>query len=541
MNVNVIVAESESDQVLARLARQLAKATGWNLSRTPNSKADINYFFPYLTWADFQDFKQTPTAAWFTHRDTAHSETKASIWDACARHVNMRTTSAQMYVKPLEHYGMTRIVTVPLSREQFAPSKPKRGKFTIGFSGYTYPGGRKGEHLVAELMRRIGDGAQFIASGRGWPCECRERDFSQLPAFYNSLSLYVCTSTIEGIGYPPLEAMACGIPIVVPRGVGVFDELPSVQFLYRYNAGDIDDLERAVREAMAEPNPVNVESLRGVTLRFTSDAWRDTHIMAFEDFLYGVRPVPTLPAWAEHSGVYVCAYGKPARECAVRLFTSLKRYMPGLPICLVSDRALGAGEDVFVRNNDEDIGSRSAKTKIYDLAPREWDYVLYLDADTEIVGSIAYLFELLQDGWELVFCTNPAQYHIARTMVRPDNQDECEATWKQLGTDEILQFNGGVFSFRRNDRTERFFRNWHTEWKRWAKRDQAALDRALYAHPLRVFVLSGRVWNCVTRYWEPDGHEAILHYPMQARRWRGLINGRLDSSEAWAAVHPDSR
>jgi Nucleotide-diphospho-sugar transferase len=142
------------------------------------------------------------------------------------------------------------------------------------------------------------------------------------------------------------------------------------------------------------------------------------------------------------------------------------------------------------------------------------------------------------DGWEMVFCTNPAQYVIAREMIRPDNEDECKETFNSVGTDEFLQYNGGVFSFRRNERTARVFRDWHDEWMRWAKRDQAALDRALYAHPLRVYTLNG-VWNCITRYPDVRPEDAvILHYPMQARSWRGMINGRLDSSEAWAMVHP---
>ena len=83
------------------------------------------------------------------------------------------------------------------------------------------------------------------------------------------------------------------------------------------------------------------------------------------------------------------------------------------------------------------------------------------------------------------------------------------------------------------------------EWTRYGKRDQAALDRALYAAPLRLYVLNG-VWNCITRY--PDvrpENAAILHHPMSARRWMGIINGRLDGPEArrkadeWEAVHPE--
>jgi len=40
---------------------------------------------------------------------------------------------------------------------------------------------------------------------------------SDLPALYSSASLFVYPSFYEGFGLPPLEAMACGIPVIVSR------------------------------------------------------------------------------------------------------------------------------------------------------------------------------------------------------------------------------------------------------------------------------------------------------------------------------------
>jgi hypothetical protein len=120
-------------------------------------------------------------------------------------------------------------------------------------------------------------------------------------------------------------------------------------------------------------------------------------------------------------------------------------------------------------------------------------------------------------------------------MNRPDNLDECQATFLRTGTDELIQLNGGVFAFRRNERTREFFDAWHAEWQRWGKRDQAALLRALFDHPLKLYVL-GNEWNTITRYDDPKISAGILHYPLTARRWRGLIHPRLDDPEAWAQV-----
>jgi hypothetical protein len=73
------------------------------------------------------------------------------------------------------------------------------------------------------------------------------------------------------------------------------------------------------------------------------------------------------------------------------------------------------------------------------------------------------------------------------------------------------------------------------EWNRHGKRDQAALLRALWRVPVRLAVL-GNEWNTVTRYYEPEMSAGILHHPMTARRWEGVIHGRLDSTEAWRMV-----
>lgn len=534
MKIHVVTGETRSDQILARLAHELEGLPGWTFGQSPNPKADLNYYFPYL-WYD--GYKGTKTAAWFTHRDTARPG-KPERWEEAARGVDLRLTSARMYAEALQAFGPTRIVTVPLDRDKFKPAlhPAKHERPVIGTSGMVYPGGRKGEDLIAKLAASpLGQRCTLRAMGDGWPIQTTHYKWQDVPTFYQGLDLYVCTSLIEGIGYGPLEALACGIPVVVPRNVGVFDELPDVQNLFRYEAGDFGGLLRAIEAALAEP--LNRDSLRAITARYTHEVWQADHLGTFEDFLFGAPPVGDLPPWAGKAGVYVVAYRGPARDCAKRLIASIHHFMPGLP-CALAAAEPGCGEDLFIRNADEDVGARSVKTKIYDLAPKEWEYVLYLDADTELTGDISFLFQILEDGWELAFCTNPAQYVIAREMHRPDNEDECHETFGTIGTDQFLQYNGGVFCFRRNERTKRFFHDWHAEWLRWAKRDQAALDRALYAHPLRVYTLNG-VWNCITRYPDVRPEDAVvLHYPMQARSWRGVINGRLDSGEAWAAVHP---
>lgn len=51
-----------------------------------------------------------------------------------------------------------------------------------------------------------------------------ETAWPQMPEAYSDLDLYVAPSHYEGFGLTPLEAMACGVPVIATSGVGTFDD-----------------------------------------------------------------------------------------------------------------------------------------------------------------------------------------------------------------------------------------------------------------------------------------------------------------------------
>jgi len=564
MRVNVVCRNYQEDRVIPRFSRYLSDRLGWTVTRSPDPEAEVVYLSAYFESQRCQRWPSVPVAAYFTHREEAPpNSSKAQLFDRIAGQVDLRIATARMYADVLAPYGATVQMPPPVERDRFVIAKKGRqdagGPVVAGFSGYTYANRRKGEDLVHELLAsKPGQQVQWRASGRGWPVPTTRYSWADMPGFYQGLDILVVTSRVEGVPMPPLEALSCGISVVVPRGVGLLDELPDVLGIHRYKRGDAGDLVKALGKAIAQRGDVDREALRAATEPYSVAAWCRAHEEAFVDQFDACgnagmstdeepeAAAVTVPAVVSgkqsepprsptgQRGIYVVAFGDPSRNCALKLMESAKAHMPEVPIALCADRKIGP-EDLLIVQPDSDVGGRRAKLQAYALAPAEWDAVLYLDADTEVVAPIRFYFELIEDGWEFVICKDPHLMDTMHHFRRRNNLDELAETEKQVHTLHTLQYNGGVWSFGRNARIERFFTRWLAEWERHAQRDQGALIRAMYTEPLKTYVL-GNEWNTFPKYTKGIKTAGLMHYPGDARRWRGMIPGRIDSPAAWEAV-----
>lgn len=558
MNVNVLCRNPRDDRVVPRLARYLEDAHGWTLTARPDPHAEVVYLSGYFESQIATPWPSVPVAAYFTHREEEGSG-KAQLFDEIAGRVQLRIATAKMYSTYLETFGPTVQIRPPVERDRFVVPPPQtspRGRGMVaGFCGFTYRSGRKGADLAEVAVRSaVGQRLEWRASGRGWPVRTQRLSWRQMPSYIQGLDILVVTSSIEGVPMPPLEALSCGISVVVPRRVGLLDELPDAVGIHRYERGDADGLIAALEEAVELRGEVDREALRAVTASYTVENWCAAHKQAFEALVEGpdaglqeevadvARPVtikrslpqPVAMGTGSTRGIYCVAFGDPARTCAKTMMATAKEQMPEIPICLCSDRKIGQ-EDVLVKQPDSDIGGRRAKLKAYELAPAEWEAVLYLDADTEVVGNIRFYFQLIEDGWEFVICKDPHLMDTMHAFRRKNNLQELEETAETVHTMHTLQYNGGVWAFGRNERVARFFARWLAEWEKHAQRDQGALIRAMYTEPLRVYVL-GNEWNTFPKYTRGIETAGLMHYPGRARRWRGMIPGRIDSETAWRAV-----
>jgi len=223
-------------------------------------------------------------------------------------------------------------------------------------------------------------------------------------------------------------------------------------------------------------------------------------------------------------GIYIVAYGDHARGCAEALMDTICQEMPGTPIAVASDKRVGS-EDVLVRSKQRDNGARWQKTKIWDLAPAEWEQIIYLDADILLAKSLQPMWDILDAGWDMAMTVTAKESPTIGHGQRRNFPKENRETAILLGSTAYPQLAGGVWGFQRNERTHAFFAAWHKEWLRYGARDQQAMDRALYASPVSVWVL-GQEFNWFVHCKRPTDAVHVLHFATAARAWVEKQPGR---------------
>jgi glycosyltransferase involved in cell wall biosynthesis len=150
-----------------------------------------------------------------------------------------------------------------------------RGRHLLVLAGATGWAGAASDEPLAGAVERLGLGAEVRLPG---PVDDR-----LLPALYTGASAFVYPSLGEGFGLPPLEAMACGVPVVasdrpaIPEAVGSAAELcdpESPERLAAAIARVLGDPERA-----AALRAAGRERARRFSWRATAEAlraaWRD--------------------------------------------------------------------------------------------------------------------------------------------------------------------------------------------------------------------------------------------------------------------------
>lgn len=226
------------------------------------------------------------TASLFTHREEEPPNSKkAALYDQVARQVSLRVAMCRRYGAGLEAFGPTIQPPLPVERDRFVVAEHRRApRPRVGLCGYTYKNLRKGEDLVRAVVgSKVGRGCDWVASGRGWPVPMRRYAWAEMPRFIQSLDVLVCPSRVEGGPMTVLEALSCGVPVVVPSGVGIIDELPMLPGIERYPRGDANGIVAALARAAFPSRPFDRDALRAAVAGHSVEAWCEAHRRGFAE------------------------------------------------------------------------------------------------------------------------------------------------------------------------------------------------------------------------------------------------------------------
>ncbi|WP_270938250.1 glycosyltransferase, partial [Falsiroseomonas oryzae] len=276
--VNIVT--SDRGWVLERLAREIATRLPYvTFGEGPDRTAAIQY---YMTYSCRRRRLSPVEVAYF-----AHLEPEGDARDrffAVAREVQHCVCHARLYEAVLREAGIAAVTTIPpgVDLETFRP------KLRIGVVGRTYHTGRKGEHLVEQVMD-IPE-IEWFFTGEGWPGPALRLRPEELPDFYRGLDYVLVPALYEGGPMCVVEALACGTAVIAPP-VGWVPDFPHVEF----QAGDAADLRRVLLELVEKKR-----ALRASVLDRGWDAWAEGHDRLFRDLAAGhgltLRPAAERPA-----------------------------------------------------------------------------------------------------------------------------------------------------------------------------------------------------------------------------------------------------
>ncbi|HHX45112.1 MAG TPA: glycosyltransferase family 4 protein [Chloroflexi bacterium] len=95
----------------------------------------------------------------------------------------------------------------------------------------------------------------------------------ELPLWYNAADLFVYPAIYEGFGIPPLEAMACGVPVIVSDRSSLPEVVGGAGVVV--DPDDVEGLARAMRDVLTDGDRQRV--LRAACLaRARAFSWRET-------------------------------------------------------------------------------------------------------------------------------------------------------------------------------------------------------------------------------------------------------------------------
>lgn len=234
-------------------------------------EANIHYYINYGY------FNKRPSSgivvANFTHFDSSLHSDK---WLTAAKEVDHCIAVSEEAAENIRKFGISdeKISVIKVGADiAFKPA------MTLGVVGRVYPGGRKGEHLVQQLIEDLDvmDGLRIVSTNTDWGVPVVNYD--DMADFYRSIDYLLVPALIEGGPVPFMEALACGTLSIAPP-IGVISEFPHIE----YSTGNYDSL----RQVIQETKKFFLEGKYRVSSYMTPynwSTWANQHIALFDKLL----------------------------------------------------------------------------------------------------------------------------------------------------------------------------------------------------------------------------------------------------------------
>lgn len=278
------------------------------------TKADIPYRLTVPTVITIHDViplllpsSQKLLQRWYWPR-ALHTAAKRSHHILTVSQASKRDIVAHLQV-PADKVTVTSLAA---DSHHFSPALPPavdhvRAKYNLSHPYFLFLGTWEPRKNIPSLLRAFAQVAphlphQLVLGGKkGWkhqavlktlarlPVRDRVRiidyvPYQDLPALYSGADLFLWPSVYEGWGFPPLEAQACGTPVVVSDGGALPEVVGTAGIVVPFSADSVParlndpDFERRFGEAILSllHNPNHLQRLKSLTtVHARSFRWED--------------------------------------------------------------------------------------------------------------------------------------------------------------------------------------------------------------------------------------------------------------------------
>jgi glycosyltransferase involved in cell wall biosynthesis len=210
---------------------------------------------------------------WFTRANRTHAHT---VLTRALRRASAVVVPSKHTRERLRHFtGVDATVTPWGIGEQFTPGEEAAGDYLLAVGTLQPRKNLEAAFAAFERLERT-DLRLVVAGARGWRDEAvvararrspaaarielagRVTD-DELIALYRGAACFVFPSRGEGFGFPPLEAMACGTPVVAASSGSLPEVLGDAAALV--DPDDVYGLAQAVERVLADPEPWRARGL----------------------------------------------------------------------------------------------------------------------------------------------------------------------------------------------------------------------------------------------------------------------------------------